>query len=135
MNESQFSKSGDGNVVKCSRLSCLIQILDIYYSLTYIFSGRGIFRNVKRTCDGCTFSKFNISIQTFSFPKGNYRPKGSLGATPHPVSALLLMGTQKVRYCMRVLEYSLKYSPSTRIANYSVSTALLESPHAAAAKF
>jgi len=44
-----------------------------------------------------------------------------------PVNVLLLMGTQNVTYSRRVLEYSLRYSPSTRVANYSDSTALLQS--------
>ena len=43
---------------------------------------------------------------------------------PPPVNALLLI-TQNVIYSRRVLEYSLRYSPSTRVANYSDSTALL----------
>ena len=32
-----------------------------------------------------------------------------------------------VRYSRRILEYSLRYSPSTRVANYSDSTALVKS--------
>jgi len=32
---------------------------------------------------------------------------------------------KNVRYSRRVLEYSLRYSPSTRVANYSDSTALV----------
>jgi len=45
-----------------------------------------------------------------------------------PVNAFLLMGTQNVKYSRRVLEYSLRYSPSTRVANYSDSTALVALP-------
>ena len=33
---------------------------------------------------------------------------------------------ENVRYARRVLEYSLRYSPSTRVANYSDSTALTQ---------
>ena len=49
-----------------------------------------------------------------------------IGASPSPVNALLLTGTQNVRYSRRVLEYSIRYSPSTRVANYSDSTALIK---------
>jgi len=42
---------------------------------------------------------------------------------------LLLTGTQNVRYSRRVLEYSLRYSLSTRVTNYSDSTALVSTCH------
>jgi len=34
--------------------------------------------------------------------------------------------SKNVKYSRRVLEYSLRYSPSTRVANYSDSTALYQ---------
>jgi len=37
----------------------------------------------------------------------------------------IFLSTQDVRYSRRVLDYSLRYSPNTRVANYSYSTALL----------
>jgi len=68
--------------------------------------------------DGCTFKCIIIYFSKRS------NIKRSLGASPPPVNALLLTGTQNVRYFRRVLEYSITYSPSTPIANYSDSTAL-----------
>jgi len=44
---------------------------------------------------------------------------------PSPINAFLVTGTQNVRYSRRVLEYSIRYSPSTRIADYSDGTALV----------
>jgi len=42
---------------------------------------------------------------------------------------------ENVRYSRRVLEYSLRYSPSTRVANYSDSTALADTQRWACSNF
>jgi len=44
-----------------------------------------------------------------------------------PINALLLTGTENVKYSRRVLEYSLRYLPSTRVTNYSDSTVVVSS--------
>ena len=101
-----------------------------YLSQLHTFGHWHIYKCEKGPTTGCTFKlynyfpkcsnisrkklfTFNISIKTFSLPKG---PRCKL---PPPINALLLMGTQNVKYSRQVLEYS----PNTRVANYSDSTA------------